>query len=71
MRSVVYFPELRTAVAVVPAHVAVGVDASHPNPSETTTIDFSLSGASLRPKSIPTPRAARRRPAVHTSVTEA
>ena len=71
MRPVVYFPELRTRDAVVPAQLAIGVDTLRPTPSVTPATDFTLSAALVRLESDSTPRTVRRRPNAPTSVIEA
>lgn len=71
MRPVVYFPELRTRDAVVPAQLAFGVDAPWLPPSVTPAIDFAPNAEMVRLESDSTPRTVRRRPAAPTSVIEA
>jgi hypothetical protein len=70
MRSVVYFPELRTPGAIVPAHVAIGVDATRLEPSVTVSPEAALNGASARVDSVSMPRTSCRRSAVPASVIE-
>jgi hypothetical protein len=67
MRPVVYFPELRIHDAVVPAHVALGVDAPRLDAAVTAVHDSALTGASKRLESASTLRSSRRRPAVPAS----
>jgi len=70
MRPVVYFPELRIHDAVVPAHVALRVDAPRLDAAVTAVPDSALTGASERFESVLTLRSSRRRPAVPASVIE-
>jgi hypothetical protein len=70
MRSVVYFPELRTPGAVVPAHVAIGVHATRLEPSVTASPEAALDSAPARLNSISMPRPSRRRSIVPASVIE-
>jgi hypothetical protein len=71
MRPVVCFPELRISDALVPARLAIGVDAPRPTGSVTPATDFALSAALVRLESDSTPRTVRRRSAVPTAVIEA
>jgi hypothetical protein len=70
MRSVVYFPELRTPGAVVPAHIAIGVHATRLEPSVTASPDAALLGAPARLDSASMLRPSRRRSVVPASVIE-
>jgi hypothetical protein len=70
MRPVVYFPELQIHNAVVPAHVALGVDAPRLDAAVTPLPDSALTGASERLESASTLRPSRRQPAVPASTIE-